>query len=571
MNNNRSGQALNGAARTLREQAEAQVREKRDELPENLSALAPDDVRKLLHELRVHQVELEMQNEELKAAQVQLQAAQARYFDLYDRAPVGYLTLDVKGLIQTANFTAAKLFAAGKRPFAGQPLTRFILPEDQDIFHLHRRQLEKGAAKDCELRMLGAGDAPFWARLASNAGPRPGDDALVWRITVSDITEARLAQAAAARAARDWQETFDTVSDVIWVLDADSRIARANLATERIFGRTAGEVLGKYCYTIAHGALRRIKDCPLRRAKKSMRREKMEMQAGEKTFEVIIYPVADKAGRFNGAVQVVTDITARKKSEAETRRLLARLEAKSSEMESFLHITTHDLRTPLINVQGFSQSLEEHVRELRGVVKPLPLPEKVRGPFDKLTGERIPADLNFITAGVQRMDQVLTAMLRVYRAGGAQLSRQTVDAGKIVRNILSTMSYQLEEAGAEVTLGALPPCTADPESVNHIFSNLLANAVKYRDKHRKLRITIGGEAAGNGAVVYSVADNGLGIKAADLPRIWQIFYSGNIPGVKKGEGVGLPLARRLAEKNSGSIWARSEEGEGTTFFVELPA
>ena len=80
-----------------------------------------------------------------------------------------------------------------------------------------------------------------------------------------------------------------------------------------------------------------------------------------------------------------------------------------------------------------------------------------------------------------------------------------------------------------------------------------------------------GKKNGTGTVLYSVADNGPGIKAADLPRIWQLFFRGEVPGVKKGEGIGLALVRRMVDRNAGRIWAESKEGEGSTFFVELPA
>lgn len=162
--------------------AESLARRKPAPAPANLDAMD------LVHNLKVHQIELEMQNEELRSAQEQLQAAQARYFDLYDRAPVGYLTLDLNGRVQTANFTAARMFGAEKRSFIGEPVTRFILPEDQDVFYLHRKRLEKGASRDCELRMLKAGGGAFWARLASAMGPAP-EGAPVWRLTVSDIDE----------------------------------------------------------------------------------------------------------------------------------------------------------------------------------------------------------------------------------------------------------------------------------------------------------------------------------------------------------------------------------------------
>ena len=111
-----------------------------------------------------------MQNEELRRAQGELEASRARYFDLYDLAPVGYFTLSEQGLILEANLTGAGLLGVARSALVKQPLTRFILPEDQDIYYRHRKQLfETGAPQVCELRMLRADAAPFWARLEATA------------------------------------------------------------------------------------------------------------------------------------------------------------------------------------------------------------------------------------------------------------------------------------------------------------------------------------------------------------------------------------------------------------------
>ena len=109
---------------------------------------SPEETRRALHELQVHQIELEMQNEELRRTQEELEASRARYFDLYDLAPVGYFTLSEQGLILEANLTAARLLGVARGALVKQPLSRFILPEDQDIYYLHRKELlETGAPR----------------------------------------------------------------------------------------------------------------------------------------------------------------------------------------------------------------------------------------------------------------------------------------------------------------------------------------------------------------------------------------------------------------------------------------
>ena len=125
----------------LRRQAEEIVQEKAAKMTENQEALSPEETRQMLHDLRVHQIELEMQNEELRTAQAELDAARARYFDLYDLAPVGYCTVSEKGLILEANLTAATLLGVVRGTLVKQPISRFIHKEDQDVYSLHRNKL----------------------------------------------------------------------------------------------------------------------------------------------------------------------------------------------------------------------------------------------------------------------------------------------------------------------------------------------------------------------------------------------------------------------------------------------
>ncbi len=126
------------AAAELRIQAEKIARERAAPSWQDLAALSPNDARRTLHELQVHQIELEMQNEELREARAELDAARARYFELYDLAPVGYVTLSEKGLILETNLTAASLLGVSRDMLVNQPISRFILREDQDLHYLHR-------------------------------------------------------------------------------------------------------------------------------------------------------------------------------------------------------------------------------------------------------------------------------------------------------------------------------------------------------------------------------------------------------------------------------------------------
>ena len=150
--------------------------------------LLSEDARQALHDLRVHQIELEIQNEELRRTQEELEASRARYFDLYDLAPVGYFTLSETGLILEANLNAATLLGVTRDNLIKQSLTRFIHPEDQDFFYQHCKHVFASSLQHvCELRLLKQNSTSFWVRLEAVA-TRTGDRLGAFRVVVIDIT-----------------------------------------------------------------------------------------------------------------------------------------------------------------------------------------------------------------------------------------------------------------------------------------------------------------------------------------------------------------------------------------------
>ncbi|MEI7636888.1 MAG: diguanylate cyclase [Syntrophus sp. (in: bacteria)] len=170
---------------TERKQAE----EKISHLPEDFNALSPEEKRQILHELRVHQIELEMQNEELRQSHIDLDEARARYFDLYDLAPVCYLTLSEQGLILEANLTTATLLGVTKAALLKQRLTRFIIPDDQGIYYQHRKDLfETGAPQTCLMRVIRNDANPCWVRVDAVV-VKDTDSAPVCRAVLIDITD----------------------------------------------------------------------------------------------------------------------------------------------------------------------------------------------------------------------------------------------------------------------------------------------------------------------------------------------------------------------------------------------
>jgi PAS domain S-box-containing protein len=229
------------SAASLRRSAEEQVRagEARE-----LTALSPEETQHLLHELRVHQIELEMQNEELLRAQQELEVSRARYFDLYDLAPVGYLTVSQEGTILEANLTAATLLGVAPAALARQALSRYIPPEDQDLYYWHRKQLfETGEPQACELRLVRLNAAPFWARLEATIAHDAEHGTPVCRIVMSDVTERKQAEQALEESEECFKGLFENVLIGLYRTTPDGRILMANPALVRLLGLSSFEEL----------------------------------------------------------------------------------------------------------------------------------------------------------------------------------------------------------------------------------------------------------------------------------------------------------------------------------------
>ena len=201
------------------------------------------ETRRLFHKLRVHQIELEMQNEELRRAQEELETARARYFELYELAPVGYFVLNEEGLILEANLRAATMFGTPRGELLKSPLTSWIFPADQDIYYRHRNELFRtGEPQACELRLVKKDGGPFWARVEATAAESP-DGASICQAVLSDITEGRLAEEEILQKTVALQEINDELTRFSFSVSHD---LKSPLVTIQTFLGHLGQDLGSH-------------------------------------------------------------------------------------------------------------------------------------------------------------------------------------------------------------------------------------------------------------------------------------------------------------------------------------
>lgn len=251
------------------------------------------------------------------------------------------------------------------------------------------------------------------------------------------------------------------------------------------------------------------------------------------------------------------------------------LHERERENEMFIYSVSHDLRSPLVNLQGFGKELTYACEALEGVLAGVEMPERERKRVATIVEDDIKHSIHFIHTAVSRLSAIIDALLRLSRAGRVEYRWQRVDVGAIATRVVEALRVSAEEKGAKIVVGDLPPAWGDPTAIEQIFANLLGNAVNYLDPARPGRIEVGvaGEGVAGGARrlrTYFVKDNGLGIAEAHQPKLFLAFQRLH-PQAAKGEGIGLAVIRRVVERHGGKIWVESEAGAGSTFFVSLPA
>lgn len=262
----------------------------------------------------------------------------------------------------------------------------------------------------------------------------------------------------------------------------------------------------------------------------------------------------------------------RERDEAETARekLLEELAEKNKELEQVVYVTSHDLRSPLVNIQGFSKELDASLKDLAALLNKIErFPPGLKEKFSLIMEEDIPDSLKYILTSAARMDSLLSGLLKLSRVGRAAVSFAAIDMNALLQEVQQAFEFQIKETGAVLEVEDLPPCYGNDMQINQVFSNLLSNALKYLTPGRRGSIKISGH-RDNDHVVYSIADNGIGIAREHQQKIFEIFHRLH-PQDTSGEGLGLTIVNKILSRHNGRIWLDSEPGKGSTFFVRLPA
>lgn len=411
----------------------------------------------------------------------------------------------------------------------------------------------------------------------------------------------RQAEASLRESESRFRLLVDSVQDyAIFMLDPLGRVATWNLGAQRIKGYTADEIIGQHISCFFPGGARRVSDLELQRAATEGRFEEeawRQRKDGTRFWaSVIITPVRNADGQLTGFAKVTRDITQRRNAEQAIQELTQGLERRvaertaelaesnrqlrqqNEENETFVYSVSHDLRSPLVNLQGFSKELEESCGDIRELLATDDVAPAVRQRALTILDDGMTDSIRFIQTAVTRLSTIIDALLRLSRAGRVEYHPVPVAIDRVVQRVIDSLRATMVAREAHITVHDLHPVVADPTSVEQIFANLVGNALNYLDPQRPGDIHIGVDRMdavdpandSPGMVTFFVRDNGCGIPDAHRAKIFRAFQRLR-PELAQGEGMGLAIVRRMVERHGGRIWLRSTENVGTTFFFTLPA
>ena len=547
-----------------------------------------EETMRLVHELEVHRIELEMQNEELRSAQEEVEFSRNKYLELYDFAPVGYFTFDAHGLIREVNLTGAHLLGIERQMLVNKPFSRFIAEaEGRELFPKHLASvLQKEGLQRCEIRLKGKDGTVFHGQLQSIAvDTSESKDGYILSSIVDDTVgkqaEATLLKAGALQSAIFNSENFSSIAT-----DANGVIQIFNVGAERMLGYTAAEVVDK----ITPADISDPQELIVRAKSLSVELATMITQG----FEALVFKasrgiediyeltyIRKDGSRFPAVVSVTalrdaqneiigylligTDNTARKQVEAEQQRLLDIQEEMYKQLQEakdtaevanslksvFLANMSHEIRTPLNAIIGFS-----------ALALNTGLSPKQHGYVRKINDSGV--SLLGIINGILDFSKI--------EADKLELEQSLFGLDDVLSSVIAVVEQKAVDKNIELLLDVSPEIpwqlVGDSLRLGQILTNLVGNAIKFTiEGEVELIVILQERGEGRTKLQFSVRDTGLGLSSEHLAKLFQPFTQADGSMTRRfgGTGLGLSISKRLVEMMGGDIWVKSEPGTGSVF------
>lgn len=529
--------------------------------------LSEIDNAKLIHELEVHQIELEMQNEELNIAKEKAEQAEQKYTLLYDFAPSGLITLTKEGIIKELNFVAADILNDVRSTLVNTKIEKYISRNDLPLFEEFFHNITNSEAKQlCEVTMKTHNGLPIQVKIEGDNNHFND----TYQLSLTDITKSKLdelllieSKEKAVEVSKKYISLFNSIRDAILVANTERIIIDCNTAFCSLFGYSRDEIIGKqtlYCYE------NEAQFIELGNAIKNNHESGTPFlytvnykKRNKETFpgETGVYYIKNAVGNAIGFIGLIRDISDRK--EAEQNLIEAKERAEESDLlkSAFLANMSHEIRTPMNGILGFAELLKK--------------PE--------LTGDEMQKYIGIIEKSGHRMLNIINDIVDISKieSGLMETNIRLVNVNEQVDDVYTFFKPEVEKKGMQLFLKNNLPSKdfktkTDSEKLGAILINLVKNAIKYTNSGTiEMGVTLKTEKATQ-VLEFYVRDTGIGIAANRQQAIFDRFVQADIRDkmAKQGAGLGLSISQAYVEMLKGKIWVESTENVGSTFYFTIP-
>jgi len=483
-----------------------------------------------------------------KEEQKALEESEERHRVVFDTLVDALVITDLTGHVVEVNPAACRTYGYRREEFIGLHATQLITPEYHLVFQDFLCSMEEVGSFAGETIDIRKDKATFNTEVRGSPILFKGEPHFL--AIVRDVTELKKAERQILREKQISEKIIDSLPGLFFQISTSGKMIRWNKFFRTLTGLSDAEIRKL-------SPLHTVQDSEKERIGRAIE------QAFSKGYGEAEVNLVSREGKqipffFSGTSQMIDkspymigmgiDISKLKAAEEKLRTILSELEQSNRELERFAYVASHDLQEPLRKIRSFSDLLSK----------------RYEGQLD----EKADKYIGYIIHGTTRMRALINDLLAYSRVETREKPFESVNTETLIEGVLGNLQSAIRERGAVVSHDPLPLVKGDPSQLEQVFHNIMDNALKFHGEEPP-RIHVSAR-EGEGEWIFSLSDNGIGMKMEYAERIFIIFQRLHARGDFPGTGIGLALSKKIIERHGGRIWVESEPGKGSTFFFTIP-